>query len=66
MPKSKPVIYSDLEKVDATTDEEIAHQIAEDPDAAPEPTHEWFDKAEIRDGDKLIRPRRIAEHIWPK
>jgi uncharacterized protein (DUF4415 family) len=58
MAKSKTAIYSDLAKVDATTDDDIARQIAEDPDTAPELTDEWFDKAEIRDGDKLIRRGR--------
>jgi hypothetical protein len=41
MVKSKPAIYSDLAKVDATTDEDIARQIGEDPDTAPELTDEW-------------------------
>ena len=58
MPENRPVIRSNLAKLDATTDEEIARQIAEDPDTAPELTDELFDKAEIRDGDKLIRPGR--------
>ena len=58
MPENKPVIYSNLTKIDATTDEDIARQIAEDPDTAPELTDEWFDRAEIRIGDKLIRPAR--------
>ena len=49
---------SDLAKLDATGDEEIACQIAEDPDTAPELTDEWFDKAELRVGDKLIRRGR--------
>jgi uncharacterized protein (DUF4415 family) len=29
-----------------------------DPDDAPELTEEWFDSAEIWEGDKLIRPGR--------
>jgi uncharacterized protein (DUF4415 family) len=58
MAKSKPVIYSDLEKVDATTDEEIARQIAEDPDTAPELTDEWFDKADLHYGETLLRRGR--------
>ncbi len=29
-----------------------------DPDDAPELTDEWFDKAEYRIGDKVIRPGR--------
>ena len=31
-----------------------------DPDDAPELTDEWFDKAEIRIGDRVIRPARGA------
>jgi uncharacterized protein (DUF4415 family) len=58
MAKNKPVIYSDLEKVDATTDEEIARQIAEDPDTAPELTDEWFDKADLHYGETLLRRGR--------
>ena len=58
MPESKGVLGSDLAKLDATTDEEIARQIAEDPDTAPELTDEFLDKAEIRHGDKLIRAGR--------
>jgi uncharacterized protein (DUF4415 family) len=58
MAKSKPVIYSDLEKVDATTDDDIARQIAEDPDTAPELTDEWFDKADLHYGETLLRRGR--------
>lgn len=29
-----------------------------DPDDAPELTEEWFERAEIREGDRLIRPAR--------
>src|SRR5712692_520057 len=58
MPESKRVIHTDLAKLDATTDDDIVRQIAEDPDTAPELTDEFFDKAEIRIGDKLIRPGR--------
>jgi uncharacterized protein (DUF4415 family) len=58
MAKSKPVIYSDLEKVDATTDADIERQIAEDPDTAPELTDEWFDKADLHYGEMLIRRGR--------
>lgn len=32
---------------DAMTDEDIAAQIAANPDAAPELTDEWFDKARL-------------------
>jgi uncharacterized protein (DUF4415 family) len=58
MAKSKPVIYSDLEKVDATTGEDIERQIAEDPDTAPELTDEWFDKADLHYGETLLRRAR--------
>jgi len=47
-----------LAKVDATTNDEIARQIAEDPDTAPELTDEWFDKANLHYGEKLIRRGR--------
>src|SRR5713101_6668275 len=59
MPESKRVLGSDLAKLDATTDEDIARQIAEDPDTAPELTDDWFDKAERRVGDKVIRRGRL-------
>src|SRR5437773_1704754 len=55
---NKGALGSDLAKLHATTDEEIARQIAEDPHTAPELTDEWFDKAEIRRGDRLVRPGR--------
>src|SRR5437588_1820669 len=55
MEKSKRAIYSDLAKLDATTDEDIARQIAEDPDTAPELTDEELDAAELYEGDKFIR-----------
>jgi hypothetical protein len=35
MPENRPVIRSNLARLDATADEDIAHQIAEDPDTAP-------------------------------
>ncbi len=34
--------------------------IGGDPDDAPLLTREWFDRAEIRYGDKLLRPGRPA------
>lgn len=55
MPESKRAIGSDLAKLDATTDEEIARQIAEDPDTAPELTDEELAEAEVWHGDKFIR-----------
>jgi uncharacterized protein (DUF4415 family) len=58
MATSKPVIYSDLARVDATTDEGIARQIAEDPDTAPELTDEWFDKADLHHAETLLRRGR--------
>lgn len=36
----------DWTAIDALTDEEIDAQIAADPDAAPELTEEWFERAE--------------------
>lgn len=36
-----------LAKLDAMTDEDIARQIAENPDAAPELTDEWFANARL-------------------
>src|SRR3954447_7685620 len=58
MSESRPVIRSDLANIDATTDEDIARQIAEDPDTAPELTDEWFDKADLHYGETLLRPGR--------
>lgn len=36
-----------LAKLDAMTDEDIAAQIASDPDVAPELTDEWFENARL-------------------
>ncbi|MBA4748533.1 MAG: hypothetical protein H2056_07450 [Sphingopyxis sp.] len=36
-----------LAALDAMTDEDIARQIAEDPDVAPELTDEWFANARL-------------------
>jgi uncharacterized protein (DUF4415 family) len=46
---------SNLARVDTTTDEEIARQIAEDPDTAPELTEDFFRHAEVWQGDRFIR-----------
>jgi uncharacterized protein (DUF4415 family) len=46
---------SNLARLDATTDEEIARQIAEDPDTAPELTDEQLAEAEVYDGDRFVR-----------
>ena len=58
MSESKRVFGSDLAKLDATTDDDIARQIAEDPDTAPELSDDWFDKADLHIGDTLIRRGR--------
>jgi uncharacterized protein (DUF4415 family) len=58
MPESKGALSSGLANLDATTDDDIARQIAEDRDTAPELTDDWFDKAEIRYGDEVIRRGR--------
>lgn len=36
-----------LAALDAITDEDIARQIADNPDAAPELTDEWFENARL-------------------
>jgi hypothetical protein len=36
-----------LARLDAMTDEDIAEQIASNPDAAPELTDEWFENARL-------------------
>jgi hypothetical protein len=36
-----------LAKLDAMTDDDIAAQIADDPDVAPELTDEWFENARL-------------------
>jgi len=45
-----------LAKLDALTDEDIARQIAENPDAAPELTDEWFENA------RLVIPLKSRKH----
>jgi uncharacterized protein (DUF4415 family) len=55
---SKGALGSDLAKLDATTDDEIARQIAEDPETAPELTDALFEKADFYIGDRLIRRGR--------
>jgi uncharacterized protein (DUF4415 family) len=54
MPENKRALGSDLARLDATTDEEIARQIAEDPDTAPEWTDEDFERAEVWHGNKFL------------
>ena len=55
MKRSKGRLGSDLARLDAITDEEIARQIAEDPDTAPELTEEQLAEAELFDGDRFVR-----------
>lgn len=45
-----------LAMLDAMTDEDIAAQIAADPDAAPELTDEWFENA------RLVIPLKKRKH----
>jgi uncharacterized protein (DUF4415 family) len=52
MPESKRVTYTDLAKLDA---HEIQPEEYED---IPELTDEWFDNADLYDGEKLIRRGR--------
>ncbi len=52
MPESKRAIHTDLAKLDA---HEVQPEEYED---IPELTDEFFDNAEIRLGEKLIRPGR--------
>lgn len=49
---------TDWVRIDAMTDEDIARQIAEDPDVAPELTDEQWERAEI--GTRL---RRLRERL---
>jgi hypothetical protein len=51
---------TDWTRVDATTDEEIARQIAEDPDTAPELTGEM-----LRDAYLVVNGVRIPFHEAP-
>src|SRR4029434_4866457 len=62
MPESKRAMGSDLAKVDATTDEDIARQIAEDPDTAPEWTDQMFDEAEVWEGNRFLGHGRDLEN----
>lgn len=55
MKGSKRRLGGDLARLDATTDEEIAQQIADDPDTAPELTEEQLAEAELFDGDRFVR-----------
>ena len=54
MPENKRDSRTDWAKVDATSDDDIARQIAEDPDTAPELNNEWFDRAEVWDGNRYL------------
>lgn len=48
----------DWERVDATTEEEIARQIAEDPDTAPQVTDKALDRAVVVSPDGRRTPYR--------
>jgi uncharacterized protein (DUF4415 family) len=58
MAESRRSLGSNLARLDATTDEEIARQIAEDPDAAPELTEDDLEHAELWEGNRYIGPAR--------
>jgi hypothetical protein len=45
-----------LARLDAMTDDDIAAQIADNPDAAPELTDEWFENA------RLVIPLKNRKH----
>src|SRR5215471_5341009 len=62
MPENKRALGSNLARLDATTDEEIARQIAEDPDTAPELTDEWFENAEVWEGNRFLGHGRDFEN----
>jgi putative transcriptional regulator len=49
---------ADLARIDATTDEEIARQIADDPDTAPELTEADLDRATVVRPDGSRTPYR--------
>jgi uncharacterized protein (DUF4415 family) len=53
MPKNRKSLGSNLARVDATTDEEIARHMAEDD--APELTDEQLKAAELFEGDRFVR-----------
>jgi uncharacterized protein (DUF4415 family) len=57
---------ADWAKVDAMTDDDIARQIAENPDAAPEMTGAWFDGATVMRGDTVIRKGGRPKSAAPK
>jgi uncharacterized protein (DUF4415 family) len=54
MTGNKRPLGSNLARLDATTDEDIARQIAEDPDTAGELPDEWFANAEVWHGNKFL------------
>jgi len=59
---------SDLAKIDAVTDADIARQIASDPDVAPELTAAQFRGADLMHGDTVIRrgrgrPKLVATKV---
>jgi uncharacterized protein (DUF4415 family) len=54
----KLVKEMDWTESDALTDEDIARQIASNPDAAPELDSEWFARSAAMNGAKVVRPGR--------
>lgn len=54
MPESKRALGSNLGRLDATTDEEIARQMVEDD--SPELTDEEWAQGEIWEGDRYVGP----------
>ena len=59
MPKNRKSLGSNLARVDATTDEEIARHMAEDD--APELTDEQLDAAELFEGERFRAAGRPTE-----
>ena len=49
---------TDWDRVDRLTDAEIEAAIAADPDVAPILDRAWFERAEIRIGNRVIRKAR--------
>ena len=59
MAGTSPLSTAHLVKVDGTTDDEIARQIADDADTAPELTDDWFGiMARSHYGETLLRRGR--------
>ena len=63
MPANKRAIRSDLARLDATTDEDIARQIAEDPDTAPDLSDVPLLPPRKRAGRPRLGPKKVAISI---